>query len=208
MIIYYAPTILTDNGFSTTAACGSASRSADLPGDDDRRPGHRRPVGRRRLTLVMVPGAAVALFVLGAFFVTGNAGKDSVPFIVACLVVFMFFNAGGLQLMGWLTGSEIYPLAVRGAGTAAQSATLWSTNLLITLTLLTMIDLLGVGQVFWLYGLFKRGRLGVRVAPDAGADRAQPGGHRVAPGRGEVRPGRLRGQPRRLSRPRVATTAP
>ncbi len=66
----------------------------------------------------------------------------------------MFFNAGGLQLMGWLTGSEIYPLAVRGAGTAAQSASLWGTNLLITLTLLTMIDLFGVGQVFWIYGLF------------------------------------------------------
>ncbi len=111
-------------------------------------------VGRRRLTLVMVPGAAIALFVLGAFFVTGNAGKDQVPFLITCLVVFMFFNAGGLQLMGWLTGSEIYPLAVRGAGTAVQSATLWGTNLLITLTLLTMIDLLGVGQVFWLYGLF------------------------------------------------------
>ncbi|SDS41658.1 MFS transporter, sugar porter (SP) family [Nocardioides scoriae] len=155
MIIYYAPTILTDNGFSTTAALrvsvalGLTYLVMMIVGLAivDR-------VGRRRLTLVMVPGAAVALFVLGAFFVTGNAGKDSVPFIVACLVVFMFFNAGGLQLMGWLTGSEIYPLAVRGAGTAAQSATLWSTNLLITLTLLTMIDLLGVGQVFWLYGLF------------------------------------------------------
>ena len=35
-----------------------------------------------------------------------------------------------------------------------QSATLWSTNLLITLTLLSMIDLFGVGQVFWIYGLF------------------------------------------------------
>jgi hypothetical protein len=56
--------------------------------------------------------------------------------------------------MGWLTGSEIYPLAVRAAGTSVQSATLWGTNLLITLTLLTMIDVMGVGQVFWLYGLF------------------------------------------------------
>ena len=35
-----------------------------------------------------------------------------------------------------------------------QSATLWTTNLLITLTLLSMIELFGVGQVFWLYGLF------------------------------------------------------
>ena len=60
----------------------------------------------------------------------------------------------GLQLMGWLTGSEISPLAVRSAGTAAQSATLWSTNLLITLTLLTMIDGIGVGETFWVYAAF------------------------------------------------------
>ncbi|WP_445257317.1 sugar porter family MFS transporter [Nocardioides aurantiacus] len=155
MIIYYAPTILTDNGFSTTAALrvsvalGVTYLLAQVVGlvVVDR-------VGRRRLTMVMVPGAALSLFVLGAFFVTGNAGQDNVPFIVTCLIVFMLFNAGGLQLMGWLTGSEIYPLAVRGAGTAVQSATLWGTNLLITLTLLTMIEVLGVGQVFWLYGLF------------------------------------------------------
>lgn len=155
MIIYYAPTILTDNGFSTTAALrvsvalGVTYLVMMIVGlvIVDK-------VGRRRLTLVMVPGAAISLFVLGAFFVTDNAGTDSTPFIITCLIVFMFFNAGGLQLMGWLTGSEIYPLAVRAAGTSVQSATLWGTNLLITLTLLTMIDLFGVGQVFWIYGLF------------------------------------------------------
>lgn len=70
------------------------------------------------------------------------------------LIVFMAFNAGGLQLMGWLTGSEIYPLAVRGAGTSVQSASLWSTNLLITLTLLTLIETFGVGQTFWIYAAF------------------------------------------------------
>jgi sugar porter (SP) family MFS transporter len=155
MIIYYAPTILTDNGFSTTAALrvsvglGVTYLIMMIVGliIVDK-------VGRRRLTLVMVPGAAISLFALGAFFVTDNAGKDNIPFIITCLIVFMFFNAGGLQLMGWLTGSEIYPLAVRAAGTSVQSATLWGTNLLITLTLLTMIDVMGVGQVFWLYGLF------------------------------------------------------
>ena len=91
---------------------------------------------------------------LGALFVTGHSGRDSIPLIVACLVVFMFFNAGGLQLMGWLTGSEIYPLAVRSAGTSAQSMTLWTTNMLITLTVLTMIEGIGVGPTMWVYAAF------------------------------------------------------
>ena len=47
--------------------------------------------------------------------------------------------------MGWLTGSEIYPVAVREADTSVQSALLWSTNLLITLTLPSMIEGIGVG---------------------------------------------------------------
>jgi MFS family permease len=92
MIIYFAPTILAENGFSTTAAL-------------------RVSVGLGVTYLVMM-------------------------------------------LMGWLTGSEIYPLAMRAAGTSVQSATLWGTNLLITLTLLTMITIFGVGQVFWIYALF------------------------------------------------------
>ena len=91
---------------------------------------------------------------LGTFFVTGNDGEAQVPYIVATLVTFMAFTAGGIQLMGWLTGSEIYPLATREAGAAAQSASLWGTNLLITLTLLSIIDTIGTGQTFWLYAAF------------------------------------------------------
>ncbi|HWT93631.1 MAG TPA: sugar porter family MFS transporter [Solirubrobacteraceae bacterium] len=153
MIVYYSPTILTDNGFSDSAALRVSvalgvtyliMMCVGLAIIDR--------VGRRRLTLTMIPGAALSLFALGLIFVTGN--DDKTALIIACLIVFMFFNAGGLQLMGWLTGSEIYPLAVRGAGTAAQSATLWSTNLLITLTLLTMIDAIGVGPSMWVYAGF------------------------------------------------------
>jgi MFS family permease len=155
MIIYYSPTILTDNGFDTSVALqvsvalGVAYLVAQLVGLSiiDK-------VGRRRLTLIMIPGAALSLFALGFLFVTGNSGRDSMPFIIACLIVFMLFNAGGLQLMGWLTGSETYPLAVRSAGTAVQSAALWGTNLFITLTLLSLITAIGVGPSMWLYGLF------------------------------------------------------
>jgi sugar porter (SP) family MFS transporter len=155
MIVYYAPTILTNNGFSASAALrvsvglGVTYLVMMIVGLSivDR-------VGRRRLTMIMVPGAALSLIALGAIFIFGLDGRSTTGLIIACLIVFMFFNAGGLQLMGWLTGSEIYPLAVRSAGTAAQSATLWSTNLLITLTLLTMINGIGVGETFWVYAAF------------------------------------------------------
>ncbi|WP_156746018.1 MFS transporter, partial [Mycobacterium sp. 1423905.2] len=155
MIIYYSPTILTDNGFDTSVALdvsvglGFTYLLAQLVGLAviDK-------VGRRRLTLIMIPGAAASLLGLGLLFVTGNSGRDSVPLIVTCLIVFMLFNAGGLQLMGWLTGSETYPLAVRPAGAAAQSAAMWGTNVVITLTLLTTINTIGVGPSMWLYALF------------------------------------------------------
>ena len=155
MIVYYSPTILTDNGFSDTAALrvsvalGATYLVTQLIGLAiiDR-------VGRRRLTLLTLPGAALSLVVLGTFFVTGNDGEAQVPYIIATLIAFMAFTAGGIQLMGWLTGSEIYPLATREAGAAAQSASLWGTNLLITLTLLSIIDTIGTGQTFWLYAAF------------------------------------------------------
>jgi sugar porter (SP) family MFS transporter len=155
MIIYYAPTILTDNHFSTTAALrvsvglGVTYLVMQLVGLSivDR-------VGRRRLTLTMIPGAALSLAALGAIFVFGLDGPSTTYLIIGCLIVFMIFNAGGLQLMGWLTGSEIYPLAVREAGTSVQSAVLWSTNLLITLTLLSMINGIGVGPAMWVYAAF------------------------------------------------------
>jgi MFS family permease len=155
MIIYYSPTILTNNGFSTSEALlvsvglGVTYLVMMLVGLSiiDR-------VGRRRLTLRMVPGAAAALFALGALFVFGIASHSTTWLIITCLIIFMVFNAGGLQLMGWLTGSEIYPLAVRPNGTAVQAAVLWGTNLLITLTLLTIINGIGVGPTMWMYGLF------------------------------------------------------
>ncbi|WIM88392.1 sugar porter family MFS transporter [Candidatus Mycobacterium wuenschmannii] len=155
MIIYYSPTILTNDGvyaavaLRVSVALGATYLIAQLVGLAfvDR-------VGRRRLTLIMVPGAALSLFALGALFIVSDSGRDVTPYIIACLIAFMVFNGGGLQLMGWLTGSEVYPLAVRPAATAAQSATLWATNLFLTLTMLSLINAIGPGPAMWLYALF------------------------------------------------------
>jgi hypothetical protein len=63
----------------------------------------------------------------------------------------MVFQAGGLQVIGWLTGSEVYPLRVRAAGTSAQAATVWGSNLLLTGTALSLIHHLGAGGAMWVY---------------------------------------------------------
>ena len=81
-------------------------------------------------------------------------GSGTAPYVIACLIIFMFFTAGGLQVMGWLTGSEVYPLGVRGAGTSAQAATLWGSNVIITLTLLSTINAIGPGPTMWMYAGF------------------------------------------------------
>ncbi len=155
MIVYFTPTILTGAGFEESGALYVSVALAvtyvimNVIGllIVDR-------VGRRRLSLIMTPGAAVALAVLGVVFLLGEVSAGSAPFIIACLIAFMIFTAGGLQVMGWLTGSEIYPLGVRGAGTSAQAATLWGSNVIITLTLLPLVETIGIGPTMWVYAAF------------------------------------------------------
>ena len=130
MIVYYTPTILTDVGFAESGALYASVSLAvtyvimNVVGLNivDR-------IGRRRLSLIMTPGAALALVALGAVFVFGADSSSTAPFIIACLIV-------------------------RGAGTSVQAATLWGSNLIITLTLLTTINAIGVGQTMWMYAGF------------------------------------------------------
>ncbi|SDA15492.1 MFS transporter, sugar porter (SP) family [Methylobacterium sp. UNC378MF] len=152
MMIYYAPTLLKGLGFGEGSALltnvGIAAIYLVMTATGlaivDR-------VGRRRLSLVTLPGAALSLAVLGALFATGRTGPEDAPFVIGCLFSFMMFQAGGLQVIGWLTGSEVYPLRVRAAGTSAQAATVWGSNLLLTGTALSLIHHLGAGGAMWVY---------------------------------------------------------
>jgi MFS family permease len=153
MMIYYAPTMLTGVGFATSTALRAslglgliyAVMTAVGLVIVDR-------VGRRRLSLLMLPGAALCLFALG-YILNAQPGEGRNGWlIVACLLGYMFFNAGGIQVVGWLTGSEMYPLAVRGAGTSAQATMVWGSDLLVTATALSMVHALGTGGTMYAYG--------------------------------------------------------
>jgi sugar porter (SP) family MFS transporter len=151
MMIYYTPTILTQAGFPHAFALWAnvgvgvvylamtitGSRLVDL-------------VGRRRLPLITLPGSALSLGAFGALFLFG--GKHLNPVLsLLFLLLFMFFQSGGLQVIGWLLESELYPLRVRPAATSLQAMALWGSDLLVTVTALTLVLWLGLGGAMWVY---------------------------------------------------------
>ncbi|MDI6636465.1 sugar porter family MFS transporter [Pantoea dispersa] len=154
MMIYYTPTFLTDAGFSYDAALNSALGVAviyltmtvigKLLVDH---------IGRRTLTLLMMPGAVICLTLLGAVFRLDAQGGDHGLLIITCLLGFMIFNAGGIQIIGWLMGSEVYPLGIREKATSLHAGVLWGSNLLLTASALSMVKWLGVGGAMWIYAL-------------------------------------------------------
>ena len=152
MMIYYAPTLLTGVGYSHEGALKSSlalgvvyalMTGLGLVIVDK--------IGRRRLTLFMLPGAALSLLMLGAVLGFKLADKGHAWLVIALLLSYMMFNAGGIQVVGWLSGSEMYPLSVRGAGTSAQATMVWGADLLVTVTALTLVHLLSAGGAMCVY---------------------------------------------------------
>jgi MFS family permease len=152
-MIYYTPTVLSGAGFGKSAAL-LASLGVSIVFVSMTAIGRQivDRVGRRRLTLVMVPGTVVSLIVLGIMFRMDMAKTAQGSWLlVGCLLVYMVFNAGGVQVIGWLMGSEMFPLAIRGKASSVHAATLWGSNLIITSTALSMVSVLGVGGAMWVY---------------------------------------------------------
>ncbi|GAJ27953.1 sugar porter family MFS transporter [Acidomonas methanolica] len=153
MMIYYAPTFLRDAGFGNDSALLASlgvsivyllmtflgSRFVDR-------------IGRRRLMLIMGPGSVLSLLGLGLMFAL-HPDKGSVGsyLTIAFLLLFMVFNSGGIQVVGWLLGAEMFPLSMRGQATSLHAATLWGSDLLVTATALTLVNLITLGGTMWFY---------------------------------------------------------
>ncbi|WP_216599904.1 sugar porter family MFS transporter [Sphingomonas sp. AP4-R1] len=152
MMIYYAPTFLEDAGFGRSSALyaslgvGAVYALATLLGClfVDR-------IGRRRLMLIMIPGSVISLIGLGAMFATGATQGPASWLTIVFLLAFMLFNSGGIQVCGWLLGSEMFPLAMRGPATALHAAMLWGSNLIVTGTALSLVQAAGLGSTMWIY---------------------------------------------------------
>jgi sugar porter (SP) family MFS transporter len=153
-VLYYAPTILSSIGLGTltailaTVGIGIVNVALTVVAlwQVDR-------LGRRPLLLISVGGMAVMLGVLGAVF-HFTALSGTVAWIaVASLALYVAFFAVGLGPIFWLMIAEIYPLQVRGVGEGTASVANWTANLIVTLTFLSLVNAIGRGFTFWLYGV-------------------------------------------------------
>jgi len=158
-VIYYAPLIIQSAGISS--ASGAILATAGIGVVNvlmtivamwliDR-------MGRRPLLLVGIAGMAITLGLLGlAFHVSG---KSAALIWVAVMSMMVYVGSFAISLgpIFWLLISEIYPLKIRNSADGLSAAFNWGSNLLVSLTFLTLLQMIGPARTFWSYGFFAVG---------------------------------------------------
>ncbi|MGO9272683.1 MAG: sugar porter family MFS transporter [Terriglobia bacterium] len=151
-IIYYTPTILQMAGFHSAS---SAILATVLVGGVnlgftilslfllDR-------VGRRPLLLLGIAGMGLSLIHLGYLFGASHVPRNA---ILIDVIAYLASFAIGLGPIFWLLISEIYPTTVRGQAMSLASVVIWISDLLVTMTFLTLVEVMGARASFWLYAV-------------------------------------------------------
>ncbi len=153
-IIYYAPVIFKMSGFEGNAAAILATLGVGivnviftiiaLPLFDR--------WGRRPLLFIGIAAMAISLILLGYAF-KAHAHLEILRWVsLGSLILYIAGFAISLGPISWLLASEIFPLGVRGLGMSLVTACNWGSNLIVALTFLTLLEVLGAGHTFWLFG--------------------------------------------------------
>jgi sugar porter (SP) family MFS transporter len=154
-IIYYAPLVFEAAGFKTaqhailaTVIIGIVNVMATIVAfwllDK---------VGRRILLLIGLVGMIVSLGILGFCFQFSHLSNVLAWLTLVSLIFYIASFAISLGPVFWLLISEIYPLSIRGKAMSVATVFNWAFNLFVSLTFLTLVDLLGLAGTFWFYGL-------------------------------------------------------
>ena len=154
-VIYYAPVIIQSAGISSASGAILATAGIGLVNVlmtivsmrlIDR-------VGRKPLLLTGTAGMVVTLGLLGLVFRMGNHNGALAWLAVISMMAYVASFAISLGPIFWLLISEIYPLKIRNSAEGMAATFNWGSNLVITLTFLTLVEQLGPSWTFWLYGI-------------------------------------------------------
>mmetsp|Transcript_1665 Transcript_1665/g.5912 ORF Transcript_1665/g.5912 Transcript_1665/m.5912 type:complete len:491 (+) Transcript_1665:41-1513(+) len=153
-VLYYAPVIFTNAGF--TGETASLWATAAIGGWNflctfiavflvDR-------LGRRPLLLTGLVAMTISLVLLGFTFefLTGTAS------LVCSLLLIMLFIIGfeaGIGSLFWALLTEIFADEVREAGATLMNVIQWTFNILLSVSFPALIALLSQAVVFWIFAL-------------------------------------------------------
>ncbi|MDY7433821.1 sugar porter family MFS transporter [Bacillus sp. V26] len=149
-IIYYTPTILENAGFGASSAIAGTIGIGiinvlftiigllliDM-------------IGRRKLMLIGNVGMSLALGILGISTLFFHAPDW---LLLSCLCLFMVAYSASWGMVVWVVLAEIFPLQVRGTALGISSTCLWLANIAVSLSFPLLLDLIGTGALFLMYG--------------------------------------------------------
>lgn len=110
-------------------------------------------IGRKKLIYYGVSGMVVTLALIGLYFFLNNTFHFPPTWLLALIMLYIFFCAISICTVIFVLLSEMYPAKVRGAAMSIAGFSLWiGTYLIGQLTPWLMTNLAAYG-VFWLFGL-------------------------------------------------------
>lgn len=158
-VIYYAPQILGFAGFTSASSATLATVGIGVINVIATFIGLWLVdiVGRRKLLIVGIAGMIFSLGVLGFSFMISSTPLSVL--IILSLMGYVSFFAIGLGVVTWLILSEIYPMGIRGRAMGTATFISWICNFIVSLTFLTLIEILGISSTFLLYAAISVGAL-------------------------------------------------
>ena len=110
-------------------------------------------VGRKPLLYAGVTGMALSLFVLSYAFSHRESLASSVGTLaMASLIAYIICFAFSLGAIAWILVAEVFPLRVRGRGVAAATLGSGTSNFIVSITFLSLIEAIGSARTFAIYG--------------------------------------------------------
>jgi sugar porter (SP) family MFS transporter len=149
-IIYYAPTIMERTGLTASnsifysVAIGVINLVMTIVAIYvvDK-------LGRRTLLLGSMTAMLAMLVLMGLSFVAGWNAQLSLVFMVLYIAGF----AVGMGPLFWVLIGEIFPPNASATGAGAATAVNWTSNFLVSLVFLTVVNAIGQGETFWIFAL-------------------------------------------------------
>jgi SP family galactose:H+ symporter-like MFS transporter len=155
VVMYYAPKIFQVAGFETTAeqmwgtvlvGCTNVMATFIAVALVDR-------VGRKPIMYAGFTIMGLAMSTVGIMLKIGVETHHAVSFAaIAALLIFIIGFAMSAGPIIWILCSEIYPTSGRDLGITVSTATNWIVNGIVGATFLTLLDKLGSGNTFLVYG--------------------------------------------------------